>query len=98
MKKNKLTSFFAAEENLKTHYFQGDMMLTNNQNKILNNAFKYASKRSDLENRALIKDMARLWPDAKVPYAYAADIGKMASTDVLRLLFFCCRKSPLHFE
>lgn len=92
MKKNKLTSFFAAEENIKTHYFQGDMMLTDNQDKILNNAFKYASKRSDLENRALIKDMARLWPDAKVPYAYAADIGKMQVPMCCVCLFFFCRK------
>lgn len=93
MKKNKLTSFFAAEENIKTHYFQGDMMLTDNQDKILNNAFKYASKRSDLENRALIKDMARLWPDAKVPYAYAADIGKGMQVPMCCVcLSFFCRK------
>ena len=73
-------------------------MLTNNQNKILNNAFKYASKRSDLENRALIKDMARLWPDAKVPYAYAADIGKMQAPMCCVWLFFSAEKSPLHVD
>lgn len=61
---------------MKKHYFQGDMMLTNRQRKVLDNAFKYASKRSDVENRAMIKDMARLWPEGKIPYAYAADIGE----------------------
>ena len=85
MNKNDLSVlFFLAEENIKAHYFQGDMMLTHHQNKILDNAFKYASKRSDLENRALIKDMARLWPEGKVPYAYAADIGKMQTIDYQR--------------
>ena len=69
-------SFVVAEANLKTHYFQGDMMLTGHQQKVLNNAFKYASKRNDIENRAMIKDIARLWSDGKIPFAYAADIGK----------------------
>ncbi|XP_028414987.1 zinc metalloproteinase nas-10-like [Dendronephthya gigantea] len=63
-----------AEENLKTHYFQGDMMLTHHQQTVMTNAFKFASQRSDIENRAMIKDVARLWPDGKVPYAFAADI------------------------
>ena len=52
-------------------------MLTHHQQKVLNNAFKYANKRSDIENRAMIKDMARLWSGGKIPYAYAADIGKI---------------------
>ena len=64
-----------AEENLKAHYFEGDIILTPRQQKVLHNAFKYAHKRSDAENRALIKDVSRLWPDGKVPYAYASDIG-----------------------
>ena len=56
-------------------------MLTKHQKKVLHNAFMYANKRSDIENRAMIKDMARLWPEGKVPYAFAADIGNVMLTD-----------------
>ncbi|XP_046850753.1 nematocyst expressed protein 6-like [Xenia sp. Carnegie-2017] len=75
-----------AEENLKAHYFEGDIILTPRQQKVLHNAFKYAHKRSDAENRALIKDVSRLWPDGKVPYAYASDIdseGKSITKDAM---------------
>ena len=72
-----IKTVFIAEENPKTHYFQGDMMLTHHQQQVLHALFNFAKKRSDIENRAMIKDMARLWPGGKVPYAYATDIGKI---------------------
>ena len=67
---------FLAEANLNKRFFQGDMMLTHGQQIILNKAFKLAEKRTDLENRAMIKDMARLWPGGVVLYTYASDLGK----------------------
>ena len=76
-------SVFTAEENPKTHYFQGDMMLTHHQQHVLHALFNFASKKSDIENRAMIKDMARLWPGGKIPYAYAEDIGEIILNTVL---------------
>lgn len=76
-----------AEANLNTHYFQGDMMLTHRQQKILDKAFKFANVRTDIENRAMIKDMSRLWPDGQVAYTFKSDVdeeGKKVANDAMK--------------
>lgn len=76
-----------AEANLNKNFFQGDMMLTRMQQKILDNAFKYANKRTDIENRAMLKDIARLWPSGKITFAFASDVddeGKQVANDAMK--------------
>lgn len=64
-------------------------MLTHRQHKVMENAFKYAAQRSDIENRAMIKDVARLWPGGKVPYVFASDIGEDDYQPSCRLVIGC---------
>ena len=51
-------------------------MLTHGQQKVLNNAYKFAKRRTDIENRAIIKDIARLWPNGQVHYTFNSGVGK----------------------
>ena len=75
---NVITSFSccsAGEENLGKDYFEGDMILTPDQNDFLSNIKKDDSVQQG-SKRALIKDKMYLWPNAKVYYNFDKGVGK----------------------
>ena len=72
---NNDTSFFLAtcgELNLGMNYFEGDILLTQQQKDLIN-----ASKNaSNIQARDLVRDTSKLWIDAVVPYLLADDLSK----------------------
>ena len=68
--------FFAAEENLGMHYFQGDVLTTNDQKAKLDHMLDTSSNaNSQLHSRALVKDVRRTWEKGIVPYVIKSDVG-----------------------
>lgn len=69
--------FFLAtcgELNLGMNYFEGDILLTQQQKDLIN-----ASKNaSNIQARDLVRDTSKLWIDAVVPYLLADDLSKFA--------------------
>ena len=51
-------------------YFEGDILLTQQQNDFLTRM----QRNSSLQGRALIRDVRKLWPNKIVPYEIADDM------------------------
>lgn len=64
------------EENLGKDYFEGDMMLTPDQQDFLDK-IKNADDTQDGTKRALIKDKMYLWPKAKVYYNFDKGVDRI---------------------
>lgn len=64
------------EENLGKDYFEGDMILTPDQNDFLSNIKKDDSVQQG-SKRALIKDKMYLWPNAKVYYNFDKGVDRI---------------------
>jgi len=62
------------EENLGKNFFEGDMMLTPEQESFLDN-IKNKVDTQEGAKRALIKDKMYLWPNAKVYYDFHKGVG-----------------------
>jgi len=53
-------------------YFEGDIKLTQQ----LRDYIKSSRQGGNLQTRALIKDVRKLWPNQVVPYSIADDLSK----------------------
>jgi len=53
-------------------YFEGDIKLTQQ----LKDYIKSTREGGNLQTRALIKDVRKLWPNQVVPYSLADDLSK----------------------
>ena len=58
------------EMNKDKDYFEGDILLTQQQNDFLTRM----QRNSSLQGRALIRDVRKLWPNKIVPYEIADDM------------------------
>lgn len=83
------TSCSAGEENLGKDYFEGDMMLTPDQQDFLDK-IKNADDTQDGTKRALIKDKMYLWPKAKVYYNFDKGVGMC----MYKVILLCDNYSP----
>ena len=58
------------------HYFQGDVLTTNDQMAKLNHMLDTGSDADgQLQSRALVKDVRRTWKNKIVPYVIKKDVG-----------------------
>ena len=58
------------------HYFQGDVLTTNDQMAKLNHMLDTGSQADDqLHSRALVKDVRRTWAKGIVHYVIRKDVG-----------------------
>mgnify|MGYP002804199384 FL=1 len=65
-----------AEENLGMHYFQGDVLTTNDQNAKLNRMLDRGLN-SQLQSRALVKDVRRTWTNGIVPFVIKDNVDNV---------------------
>ena len=76
----------AAEENLGMHYFQGDVLTTNDQKAKLNHMLD-TGLNSQLQSRALVKDVRRTWTNGIVPFVIKENVGWL----ILLSTFITCK-------
>lgn len=74
----KTSCWCSGEENLGKDYFEGDMMLTPDQQAYLDNIKNKGDTQVGIK-RALIKDKMYLWPKAKVFYNFDKGVGKFVT-------------------